>query len=118
MARPTFLVAEPEPRDALSTRKLVLETAKFNVITSHSSQETIELLKSFPNVDAVVVVAEMKNIGNAVSGARTKNPKMPVIVLSPNNTTRFEGADHLISTHEPEKLLGLLRELFGDPRSN
>jgi hypothetical protein len=30
--RPTFLMAEPE--QALSTRKLVLETAKFNVITA------------------------------------------------------------------------------------
>jgi len=32
--RPTFLMAEPEPEQALSTRKLVLETAKFNVITA------------------------------------------------------------------------------------
>src|SRR5437763_1250257 len=30
MPRPTVLVVEPEPHEALSVRKLVLETAKFN----------------------------------------------------------------------------------------
>src|SRR4051812_48605380 len=43
MARPTLLVAEPEPEAALSVRKLVLETAKFNVLTAHSDEETVEL---------------------------------------------------------------------------
>ena len=44
MARATFIMAEPEPEQALSARKLVLETAKFNVITSHSVGETRKLL--------------------------------------------------------------------------
>ena len=37
--RLAFLVIEPEPHEALSTRKLVLETAKHNVITAHSACE-------------------------------------------------------------------------------
>ena len=55
MARATFIVAEPEPEQALSARKLVLETAKFNVITSHSVSETRELLQQFPSFGCAVL---------------------------------------------------------------
>ena len=49
------MVAEPEPLQALSTRKLVLETGKFNVLTAHSTEEGIDLLRLFPNVDAIIL---------------------------------------------------------------
>lgn len=55
MERPTILIAEEEPGAALSTRKLVLETAKFNVLTAHSTREAITVFQKFPNVSAVVV---------------------------------------------------------------
>ena len=42
--RPALLVAEHEPDSALSTRKLLLETAKFNVITAHSMPEAKEAM--------------------------------------------------------------------------
>jgi hypothetical protein len=38
-----------------------------------------------------------------------------VIVLSPSGTL-VKGADHAVSSHEPEELVTLLRRLFGDPR--
>jgi Response regulator consisting of a CheY-like receiver domain and a Fis-type HTH domain len=116
MARPTFLVIEPEPLDSLSTRKLVLETAKFNVITAHSTSEGIELLKTFPNVQALVIVASLNGCSEVVKSAKALDPKLPVVILSPNFTYECEG-DHHASTHEPEELLRLLRRLFGDPRS-
>jgi response regulator RpfG family c-di-GMP phosphodiesterase len=62
MARPTFLIAEPEPANALSARKLVIETAKFNVVTAHSRSETMELWQKFPNVEAVIVHSELPNV--------------------------------------------------------
>jgi hypothetical protein len=43
MPRPTVLVTEPEPLQALSVRKSVRETAKFNVLTAHSAREAMEL---------------------------------------------------------------------------
>ncbi len=55
MRRPTFIVAEPEPDQAISSRKILLETFKFNVITAHSEPEMFELLDVFPNVDAVII---------------------------------------------------------------
>ena len=53
LPRPAFLVAEPEPEQALSTRKLLLETFKFNVITAHSERETVDLLHLFPDINAL-----------------------------------------------------------------
>lgn len=115
MARPTFLVLEPEPTDALSTRKLVLETAKFNVITAHSAAEAMELLVDFPNIRAIVVVATMTSCEKVVNAARKGNAELPVILLAPNPTHTCKG-DHYVSTHDPEALVMLMRTLFGDPR--
>ena len=50
--RPCFLVIDHEFPDSISTRKLVLETAKYNVITAYSGNEAVETLKLFPNVTA------------------------------------------------------------------
>ena len=117
MPRPAILVAEPEPLEALSTRKLVLETGKFNVITAHSTREAIELFSLFPNVNGVVVVnghnIDSETIARTI---RTATAKPPIISLSPQVSDKLPLADHNLSSHEPLPLLVLLRSLFGDPR--
>jgi hypothetical protein len=55
---PVKLVAEPEPSQALSVRKLVLETAKHNVLTAHSTREALDLFHLFPNVSMAVLVGD------------------------------------------------------------
>ncbi|HUR37187.1 MAG TPA: hypothetical protein VM009_05180, partial [Terriglobales bacterium] len=57
--RPIFIVAEPEPDQALSVRKLVIETAKFNVITAHDVDELMESVQKFKNVNAVILHSGM-----------------------------------------------------------
>jgi hypothetical protein len=116
IVRPTIIIAEPEPKDALSVRKLVIETAKFNVITAYSADEAMELLRLFPKVDGAVVVSELKSCEKVTEAAKAVNGSMPVIVLSASAHQRCGHADHNISSHEPEELLNLLRSLFGDPR--
>ena len=118
MARVTFIVAEPEPEQALSARKLVLETAKFNVITSHSVSETRELLQRFPKASALIIHSQLKgwNGGQFVSKVKQKCPRLPVILLSPLPGDSH-GSDYQVSSHEPHELVELLRELFGDPRT-
>jgi len=78
MPRPTILVAEPEPLQALSTRKLILETAKFNVLTAHSTQEALDLYHLFPNISMTVVVAgeniDCKRVARAIKEATSKIP--------------------------------------------
>lgn len=107
---------EPEPNEALSVRKLVVETAKFNVITAHSTSEANQLLGKFPHLEAVVMIAEMPGCEQIVRTAKSINPARVVILLSANLTARCGNADHMISSHEPEALVNLLRSIFGDPR--
>lgn len=118
VTRPTFLMAEPEALENISVRKLVLETAKFNVITAHSSKECLELLKKFPAIEAVILHSDLSGITceQAVHQIKEDNPDMRVIVLGITDGYRCKGADDSITSHDPEMLLNLLRSKFGDPR--
>jgi hypothetical protein len=117
MPRPAFLLAEPENPQALSTRKLVVETAKFNVLTSHSATETFDALRVYPNVTAVVLVQGLpgmdpRDVARKIKAAR---PDLTLIYLSPNMNI-CQQADHNLTSHEPQALVDLLRAQFGDPR--
>lgn len=119
MARPTLLVAEPEPEESLSTRKLVLETGKFNVLTAHSGKEFVELVRRFPQVDCAIVHGMLRDVSceQMFAAAKKSNAKMATILLSARIDSKCNGADHVVSSHQPEALLKLTRQLFGDPRS-
>jgi len=118
MRRPTFIVAEPEPDQALSSRKLLLETFKFNVITAHSEPEMLEVLNAFPNVDAVILHDDTPGIitQRVVGSIKECAPEMKVIALSPTGDRSSRIADHVVNSHSPEELLHLLQQLFGDAR--
>jgi hypothetical protein len=115
--RPTLIIAEPEPNEALSVRKLILETAKFNVLTAHSTREAIEIFQSFPKVAAIITVEDQSiNCEIVTATAKKENVQLPVIALSPRSGYKCDLADHHISSHEPEQLLKMVRDLLGDPR--
>jgi CheY-like chemotaxis protein len=107
VARPTLLVAEPEPDQALSTRKLVLETGKFNVITAHSGGEFLELLKRFPQIDAAIVHGELRDVPceEMLKWVKQVNPRAATIFLAAIPGSNCKGADQVISSHQPEALL-------------
>ena len=118
--RPALLVAEQEPEGALSTRKLVLETAKFNVVTAHSAEEARAVLDLMaPGLAALIVTANLGPENDCAALAKVykeKKPDSPVIFLSPGGDHDCRWSDHQLSSHEPEKLVTLVRKLFGDPR--
>ncbi len=117
MPRPTLLVAEPEPDQALSTRKLVLETGKFNVLTAHSTLEALDVLRQFPNISAAVLVdSKVIDCDRVAAGIRKASSKLPIIALSPHPGYSCPAADHHLSSYEPQELLDLIRSLVGDPR--
>ena len=118
MRRATFIVAEPEPDQALSSRKILLETFKFNVITAHSEPEMFELLDAFPAVDAVILHDDVPGSASheMVKTIKQKLPNMQVVALSPQGNDRGRIADHVVNSHKPEELLQLLQSLFGDAR--
>jgi response regulator RpfG family c-di-GMP phosphodiesterase len=114
--RPIFLVIDPPDPESLSTRKLVLESAMFNVLTANSADEGKELAEHMPvhamivherafgQVGASQVIAEFKKI----------RPGTPVIVLSPSSDA-VTGADHVLSSHDPIELVRTLRKMFNLP---
>ncbi len=119
MTRPAFIVAEPEPEQALSTRKLILETFKYNVITAHSVAETLELVRLFPNVQALIIHCGIPNFdaGDLIEAVKRLTPKLPIIALTPTQR-ELKWADHVVQSHSPQELLNLVQRLFGDPRKN
>jgi hypothetical protein len=119
MVRPIVLMAEVEPPEGISARKLVLETGKFNVVTAYSVQEAMDTLATFPNVHALVLHASMCKDGECdqvIARLKMQHSSLPLIVLSPTDGHNYKQADHNVSSHEPQELLSLLRSLFGDPR--
>ena len=120
MSRPTLLVVEPEPEQALSARKLVLESGKFNVLTTHSGREFFEMLSRFPLVDCAIIHGEIDDVSchEMCAAAKKANSRIATVFITPKLAATCRGADHVISSHQPETLLALVRRLFGDPRQN
>jgi CheY-like chemotaxis protein len=117
MPRPTILVAEPEPSEALSVRKLVLETAKFNVITAHTTQEALDLFHLFPNLNVAVLVMDTSiDCERIAQSIRKATDKIALVALSARIGDKCAFADHNLSSHEPGELVDLMRSLVGDPR--
>ena len=119
MVRPTFLVAEPRPGEGISARKLVLETALYNVITAYSGPGALQLLEKFPKVDAVVVHAGLgdKDCKDLIEVAAHRDSKRLVVLLSPAGTAHHAGAHFHLSSHDPKQLLDLLLERFPLPEN-
>jgi DNA-binding response OmpR family regulator len=117
MPRPTLLVAEPEPNEALSVRKLVLETAKYNVLTAHQTREALDIFHLFPNINVAILVMnseiDCETIARSIKGM---TDEVVIVALTPHIGGRCSNADHLLSSHEPEQLVNLIRSLVGDPR--
>ncbi len=116
MARLTFLVAEPPPYEGLSTRKLVLETAYYNVLTAYSAQEIGDVLQRFPNVDAVVFHTGLPNVDcesiTRYFGIPLK--RVPIIAVTSTDNEHVGGATKVISSHDPQLLLATIRSIFGE----
>jgi CheY-like chemotaxis protein len=110
-----FLIIESERTDGLSTRKLLLESAKHNVVTAYSGKEGVEMYKRFPHVDAVCIEAELPDhkSANVAETIRKINPEIRIVALSPRLGARCEWADKTIDSHNPHALLEVLQEMGG-----
>jgi len=116
MMRPIFLVVDPPDPEALSTRKLVLESAKFNVLTAFSMSEAKELLELTPVKAAVFHERAFgaDSVREIVSKLKKKVPDTPIIVLSPH-PDEVDGADAVLSSHDPIELVRFLQKRFNLP---
>lgn len=110
MVRPCYLVVDVEHGGSISTRKLVIETAKLNVITAYSNTEAIETLAKFPALDGAIIDTAARDIPcvDLLRELKRLRPDMPVIVVGRH---ACEGADHYLDSFEPARLLTLLQKL-------
>jgi CheY-like chemotaxis protein len=113
MVRPCFLVIDREYAGSISTRKLVIETAKFNVLTAYSADEAIEILQKFPALDGIVMDAEMPDMPctQLIRSLKHYAPAMPVIAVGMPRSEVCDGADHHLESFDPRRLLALLEKL-------
>lgn len=113
--RLVVLMIEVEQPEGISTRKLVLETARHNVITAYTGEAGAQLLRRFPNVDVAVVHTELDNDSNfqeTIASLRAVRKDLKVIGISPFSDRSRDGADYMLKSHNPQELLQLLAEQF------
>ncbi len=113
MVRPCFLVVDREYPGSISTRKLVIETAKLNVLTAYSGGEALEMLERYPAVNGAVIDLGIDDMGceELVQGIKRMQPKLPVIVISAPGTDSCSDADFHLESFQPAKLLDILKRL-------
>ena len=113
MSRPCFLVLDPEHAGSISTRKLVIETAKFNVLTAYSSAEAVETLRRFPNVDGALIDGQVHDLAPAelIRRIRELKPNLPIVLIAVPGQPPPLGADHIIDSLSPKAILDVLSAL-------
>jgi DNA-binding NtrC family response regulator len=111
MLRPCFLVVDREFSSGISSRKLVIETAKFNVITAYSAAEAIETLTAYPAVNGAVVDEHTEGIDciELVSNLKKIKPTLPIIAVGGQG--HCGNADFRVDSFSPSKLLEVLQSL-------
>ena len=113
MIRPCFLVIDREFPGSISTRKLVIETAKFNVLTAYSGQEALEVFARFPAVSGVVLDGGLDDLSceDVADKIKLLQPKVPIIVITTPGFKGCPSADYQLESFDPAKLLEILRNL-------
>ena len=111
--RPCFLILDRECPGNISTRKLVIETAKLNVITVYTPQESIETLKRFPNVDGIVFDTQLEkpSCGELVDNFHSIRPGLPLVTVSPGGNDPCGKEQFHVSSFDPSELLSALRRV-------
>jgi DNA-binding response OmpR family regulator len=113
MNRPCFLVIDREVAGSISTRKLVVETAKFNVLTAYSGKEALEIFRRFPALDGVILDGGLDDVScsDVADEIKALQPAIPIIVISAPGFDECPGADYHLESFEPAKLLETLRSI-------
>jgi hypothetical protein len=104
-----ILMIEEEQPEGLSARKLVVETAKHNVLTAYTVDSGLDLLRRFPNVDAVMVHArQLERKPELLAEVRARCPGKPIILATPFANDSRPDATYVVDSHRPNELVQLL----------
>lgn len=112
--RPCFLILDNDFPGSISSRKLVIESAKLNVITAYAQQEAIQTLERFPQVDGVVINAEMEgrmSCREIIDKLRIVRADIPIITVSATGHNPCGGEQFHVSSYDPRQLLNILEQV-------
>jgi DNA-binding NtrC family response regulator len=98
---------------SISTRKLVVESAKFNVITAYSPTEAVATLRRFAAVDGVVLDAESDGVSceELIKQLHEVRSDVPVVSVAPGGHVHCPGARFNVDSHDPKRLIETLHRL-------
>ena len=106
-----MLMIENEQPEGLSARKLVVESAKHNVLSAYDAREGLDLLHRFPNVDAILVHSDvLSKEPNLLALVKGKAPHVPIILASPMGLKNGPEVSYVVDSHHPPELLNVLAE--------
>jgi len=113
--RPCFIILDYDCPGNISARKLVIETAKLNVITAYSSREVIETLARFPGVNGVVLNAQREGsrmtCAEIIAKLREVRSDVPIITVTATGNDPCGGEDFHVSSYDPKHLLSVLERV-------
>jgi len=111
--RPCILVVENEYPGNIPTRKLVLESAKLNVLTAFTPDEAIQALQRFPNIDGIVLDTQLRGRDCAmlIEDLRALQPDMPIITISPTGQTPCGNENIHVSSYDPVHLIEAVQKI-------
>ena len=116
--RPIFMVTDPPDPETLSTRKLVIETAKYNVVTCFTSGEAVETVERVPIAAAVLHEnLEGAELADTITKIKQIKPDLPIFVVAPSPHP-MPNVDQVFSSFNPLDLVNYLLEKFGKPDKN
>lgn len=115
--RPCFVILDSDFPGSISSRKLVIESAKLNLITAYSPQEAIETLDRFPHVDGVVINAQLEgkmSCREVIEKMRNVRNDIPIVTVSASGHDPCDGEQYHVSSYDPRNLLNVLEKVRPD----
>lgn len=111
--RPCFLVVDNEYPGSISARKLVLESAKLNVLTAYTADEALRTVQRFPNIDGIVLDTQLKgrSCAELIEQLRVVQTNMPIITVSPTGHDPCGGEQYHVSNFDPKRLLEIIQKI-------
>jgi DNA-binding response OmpR family regulator len=108
------LMVEVEQPEGISSRKLILETARHNVLTAYSGDGAVSLLQRFPNVDLAIIHTELegKDFESTVRRLKEVRADLYIVAITPLDSSKPHGVDFVLPSYNPQELLEFLAKRF------
>ncbi len=117
--RPTLVVLDRAVPGTISSRKLILEVGRFNVLTAYTAEEAFSTAEKF-DVDGFVLDYERGDemADEICASLKERFPKKPIFAVAlpalPDQAKRC--AEHVVPGSDPQLLLDVVLAVFGTPR--